>query len=90
MKQQDKTTLFDRFALGSLTAVSALLTFGVLSLILLRVFDGGFPRYVIEILLGISIYFFLLGFFTMENIAIKILSPLLRLLDKLIRKGWWF
>ena len=83
---EDKATLIDRLGIGLLSAVSVFLT--MLPIIFIYHFSSvgllplWFPLKEITIL---TFVFFLLGFFTLDNYVIKILSPIWKLLEKLFK-----
>ena len=70
----DKATLFDRLAVGILSAFLAAITYGFIWLIFALLFNVGMLP--IELFIIFTGFMFLLSFFTLDNYVIKILTPL--------------
>lgn len=82
-KNKDEATLFDRFAVGGLSAFLAALTSG------LAWWSFGFVGSGHVLPIGLFLIFtgtmFLVGFFTLDNYFIDILAPIWDLIVKLSR-----
>lgn len=78
-----KATLFDRFAVGLLSAFIALITYGVFWAIFARGAEGAIlPIGGFYFFAG---SFFLLGFITLDNYFIDILAPIWHFIVKFVR-----
>ena len=81
-KNLKEATLFDRFAVGVLSAFMAAITYGfILSLVAL--FSDGALLLPIELFFIFILAMFFIGFFTLDNYFINISVPLWRLILKL-------
>lgn len=85
MINEDKITLLDRVAVGVLSALSVLTTLGAIILILVYVTQGDYFFVSVKMLVGIAVFFFILGFVTLDNYFISILSPVWKFIEKLIK-----
>lgn len=81
-KKKDEATLFDRFAVGGLSAVLAALTYILVWFSFGFVHGGVLPIELFLICVGVM---FLVGFFTLDNYFIDILAPIWNLIVKLFR-----
>ena len=75
MNNETDATLFDRFAVGLMSGFLAAISYGVLWSGFVLLSDGDFLL-PIELFFTFIIFMFLLGFFTLDNYFIDILSPL--------------
>ena len=80
-----RITLTDRFAVGILSALSAFITLGILILIVFYITQGDYAFVTLKIFLGVVIFFFILGFATLDNYFISILNPVWKFIGNLIR-----
>ena len=87
MNNEEHITLLDRFAVGVLSALSALLTLGVLALILIYIMHGDYILITLKVCSGVVLFFFVLGFATLDNYFISILAPIWKFIGNLFR---WF
>jgi len=85
VSSKEPITLLDRFAVGILSALSALLSFGILAILFVFVTEGTYIDVIFKIALSIVVLFFILGFTTLDNYFISILNPIWELIGKLIK-----
>lgn len=85
MSNDGKITLFDRFAVGFLSALCAFFSIGFIFMMLAYATHGDFIFANLKILMGITFAFYVLGFVTLDNWFIPILEPVWRLIEKLIK-----
>ncbi len=85
MESEERITLIDRFAVGLLSALSAFITLGILIMMAFYVTQGDHIFVTLKIFSGVVVFFFILGFATLDNYFISILNPIWKLIGKLIR-----
>ena len=85
--KNDQVNLADRIGVGVLSAICFLLTFAICIALLL------IPTYGYVILLtnykvwvSLTVFFFFLGFFTLDNYFIKILTPAWKFIDEAFKR----
>ena len=85
-EEKEIVTLIDRFGVGLLSAVCCLLTYSV-CFILLLVITQGFTITLFsgKVLIFLTISFFILGFVTLDNYFIKLITPIWKFIDEIFK-----
>ena len=72
-EEDNEITLLDRISIGVVSAISFLITFYLLYAVTFVVFYFPIP---IEIIVFFTLMFFIIGFISLDNYFIKMLSPI--------------
>jgi hypothetical protein len=86
-QEKESITLTDRFGVGFLSAVCFLITYWICFILLLIPTQGFVLLFFSLKIIGFStLFFFVLGFVTLDNYFIKIITPAWRYIDEVFRR----
>ena len=82
-RKKETITLIDRFAIGFLSAICFLLTYWVCFILLAIVTQGyAIVFFSLRVIGFLTVFFFVLGFVTLDNYFIKIFAPVWKFIDE--------
>jgi len=82
---EERITLFDRIGAGILSALSAFVTLGILLLFVIYTTQGDYGLVGLKVFSAVVVFFFVLGFITLDNYFISILDPIWKLIGELFK-----